>query len=131
MRDDVVIMKEIIVLWSHPDDPTIPPPACPDTCRSIAEVVSDFREIFGGRNITFSYVEEICLGNEGTPGRLTVDGTPLEELVPLPDPSKYCGMACDGCGQGGNGIKSCSRIYEQIPESVLRLALSRAAAGYN
>lgn len=120
-------MNEIIVLWSHPDDPTIPPLVCPDTCRTVKEVVADFRKGKNSQDLTFSYIEEISTGKEGGSSRLTIDGTPLEELVPLPDPSKYCGMACDGCGSGEkSGVTSCNRIYEQIPESVLRLALAKA-----
>ncbi len=123
-------MNKIVVLWSHPDDPTIPPPVCPDTCRSVKEVVANYRDACIGRDLTFSYVEEIS-PDISSCGRLTIDGIPLEELVPLPDPSKYCGMACDGCRSGdAPAASSCKRMYEQIPESVLRLALSKTAGKY-
>lgn len=121
-------MKEIVVLWSHAGDPTIPPPVCPDTCRTVRQVVEDFKCGFGSDKLSFIYSEEIITGKTDNSGMLTVDGRPLEELVPLPDPSKYCGMACEGCGPGNTGgISSCKRLYEQVPESVLRLALSKAA----
>lgn len=120
-------MKEILVLWSHDDDPTIPPPFCPDTCRTLKEVIADFQRLSGTDEFRFTFSEEISNDGAGKSGSITIDGLPLEELVPLPDPSKYCGMACEGCGTGNQGERtSCSRIYEQIPESVLRLALSKA-----
>ncbi|ADN35088.1 hypothetical protein Mpet_0314 [Methanolacinia petrolearia DSM 11571] len=120
-------MKEILVLWSHADDPAIPPLVCPDTCRTVKEVVIDFQNARGTDKCRITFSEEILKGKKGNDSSLTIDGLPLEELVPLPDPSKYCGMACEGCGTGKKGEeRSCSRIYEQIPESVLRLALSKA-----
>lgn len=121
-------MKEIIVLWLHEEDPTTPPPICPDTGRTVREVVADFDITCKGQNLRFVYSEEIL--PEESDSRMTIDGIPLEELVPLPDPSKYCGMACEGCGTGENSESSvCSRVYDRIPESVLRLALSKAATG--
>lgn len=120
-------MNEIIVLWSHPYNPTIPPLICPDTGKSVKEVVADFRDIYSGRDITFNFMEEICPDKDEGSGRLIIDDIPLEDLVPLHDPSKYCGMSCGGCGsEDKQGETSCGRIYEQIPESVLRLALSKA-----
>lgn len=120
-------MKEIKVLWSHADDPTIPPLVCTDTGRTVREVVADFRKDFNGDKFHTTYSEEIIPDSKDNCNRLTIDGTALEDLVPLPDPSKYCGMVCDGCGtENSGGPASCSRIYEQVPESVLRLALSKA-----
>lgn len=120
-------MKEIVVLWSHTGDPTIPPLVCPDTCRTVKEVVIDFQNARGTDKYRFTFSEEILNDINGNDSSLTIDGLPLEEFVPLPDPSKYCGMACEGCGTGNQGDgRSCNRIYEQIPESVLRLALSKA-----
>ena len=120
-------MNEIVVLWSHSADPTIPPLVCPDTCRTVKEVVIDFQNARGTDIYRFTFSEEILKGKNSNDSSLTIDGLPLEELVPLPDPSKYCGMACEGCGTGNQGEeRSCSRNYEQIPESVLKLALSKA-----
>jgi len=120
-------MNEIVVLWSHPDDPTIPPLVCPDTCRTVKEVVEEFQKGKNGHELSLRFREETSPDKERGSFRLTIDGAPLEELVPLPDPSKYCGVACKGCGTGERReTTSCSRVYEQIPESVLRLALAKA-----
>ncbi|MDD4127026.1 MAG: hypothetical protein PHV39_05000, partial [Methanomicrobium sp.] len=59
---------------------------------------------------------------------LTINDKTLEELVPFPDPSKYCGMSCDSCSGSPGDNSGCSRIYTEIPESVLRLAIKKAAS---
>lgn len=119
-------MKEILVIWAKGDDPTAPPAVCPDTFKTVKEVVDETRLSSGGEDVIFRFEEDISPGHGGS--ILTIDGIALEELVPLPDPSKYCGFSCDDCSSGGvSGRKECPKAYEQVPESVLRLALAKAS----
>ncbi|EHQ35117.1 arsenate reductase/protein-tyrosine-phosphatase family protein [Methanoplanus limicola] len=106
-------------------DPSGPPLRCPDTGRSLSEVIKDTDIIMKKQGFVIRY-EERPESENTTESLLLIGGRPIEDLVPLPDPSKYCGMACADCGGKPAGT-TCSRIYEYIPESVLRLAVKKAA----
>lgn len=106
-------------------DPSEPPLRCPDTGRMLKEVVNDINAIMEKQGFKIRY-EERPESENTTESLLLIDNRPIEKLVPLPDPSKYCGMACADCS-GKSAGTPCSRIYENIPESVLRLAVKKAA----
>jgi arsenate reductase len=106
-------------------DPSEPPLRCPDTDRLLSEVVKDTDSIMKKQGFEIRY-EERPKSENTTESLLLIDNRPIEQLVPLPDPSKYCGMACAECS-GKPADTPCSRIYENIPESVLRLAVKKAA----
>ncbi|UUX93782.1 arsenate reductase/protein-tyrosine-phosphatase family protein [Methanoplanus endosymbiosus] len=108
-----------------PDDPLKPPFRSPDTGRSLSEVVRDISTMMKNQGFEIRY-EERPEDENRTKSLLLINSRPIEDFVPLPDPSKYCGMACADCG-GSRSDAPCSRIYENIPESVLRLAVKKAA----
>jgi len=117
--------RSITVTVFVPDDPVKPPFRCPDTGRLLSEVVKDINIIMKNQGFEIKYGERPEDENT-TKSLLLIDNRPIEDFVPLPNPAKYCGIACTDCGGKGSGTP-CSRIYENIPESVLRLAVKKAA----
>ncbi len=121
-------MKDVKIVLLKSSDPTVFPPVCSDTMKSLKDAVSEIAAIYRD-NASFTYEEMESASGEGR-HIVTINGKRLEELVPIPDPSKYCGMACAGCGSGSNGGDAvegphCAGIYRNIPESVLRLAVKK------
>ncbi|MDD3977209.1 MAG: hypothetical protein PHI15_03515 [Methanomicrobium sp.] len=104
-------------------------PICPDTGRHPKLVASEMNKLLKEDNIEVSYEEKEAEIPKNLLFLITVNDKTLEELVPLPDPSKYCGMSCDSCGgiSSSGGSQGCVRGYNEVPESVLRLAIKKAA----
>ena len=129
MRD----MKDVKIVLLKSGDPTVFPPVCSDTMKSIRDAVGEIAAIYRA-DAVFTYEEREAASQEGR-HIVTINGKRLEELVPIPDPSKYCGMACAGCGGSGRTSEEsdrdvvegphCAGIYRIIPESVLRLAVKK------
>jgi len=127
-------MKDVKIVLLKSGDPTVFPPVCSDTMKSLKDAVSEISAIYRD-SASFTYEEIEGASDEGR-HIVTINGRRLEELVPIPDPSKYCGMACAGCGGGGSGTEGdvvegphCAGIYRNIPESVLRLAVKKEIFG--
>lgn len=122
------IMREIkVLLLKNPLSPG-GMPLCSDTIRHPKEAVSDMQNLLSKDNIKITFEEREAEIPKNMAFLLTINNKTLEELVPLPDPSKYCGMSCSGCSGESGDNSGCSRIYTQVPESVLRLAIKKAAA---
>ncbi|WOF16907.1 DUF2703 domain-containing protein [Methanoplanus sp. FWC-SCC4] len=118
-------MKEILIQLRCKDDPTQPPLRCPDTGRTVKEVTEDLKTIAEGKGFSLKLQETTDkISERFEESLMAINGLSLEEITPLPDPRKYCGMACSGCGGGDND--SCQQgFYREIPESVLRLAVMK------
>jgi len=118
-------MKELKITLIKSSDPVSPPVICPDTMRNLKDVIPDIKLIMSKRDIEVFYDEETKDFKGEIIPAIIINGKTLEELVPLPNPAKYCGVPCAGCSS--NSDSKCQRIYKEIPESVLRLAVKKAA----
>jgi len=118
-------MNDLVVEWSHPVMvPPAPPVRCSDTDRAVSQVVYEMKGLFSSHGCEISFVEtDYKEGEDKHRSILNFNGKALEEVVPFADPRKYCGLSCSGCG---SDEENCTRRYENIPESVLRLAILRA-----
>ena len=121
--------KELeIVLRSQGENGMQIPFFCSDTLRPVGDVAEEMGRMVAehGWEITFQRVA--AEGGE-PPLSLLLNNTPLEEIVPLPNPDKYCGMSCAACGGSAcsstTGTGGCRR-YDSLPESVFRLAILKA-----
>ncbi|MDD3406486.1 MAG: arsenate reductase ArsC [Methanomicrobium sp.] len=125
-REESIRRTVRVLLLKNPDGTGIVP-ICSDTQRHPGDVASDMNKILSKEDISVVYEEREAQIPKNLSYLLTVDDKTLEELVPLPDPSKYCGMSCDSCGGTASG-QGCTGMYTEIPESVLRLAIKKAAS---
>ncbi|MBP2133521.1 hypothetical protein J2128_001475 [Methanomicrobium sp. W14] len=123
------MMKQIdVVLLKNPSRKGYMP-VCSDTLRSPRDVSYDMSSFLAGKGIeiNFSEKEENIDGERAF--QILINEKTLEELVPLPDPSKYCGMSCESCGSAKKNFESsCPRFYTEVPESVLRLAIRKESS---
>lgn len=115
-----------VVILKNPLNPGFMP-LCPDTMRHPKEAVSDMEKMLSKDNITITLEERESEIPKDQAFMVIINDKTLEELVPLPDPSKYCGMSCEGCSTDTDN-SGCRRGYIEVPESVLRLAIKKAAA---
>ena len=119
-------MQEIKIRLIKKFDPISPPLMCPDTMRNVKDVISDIKQMMSKDGIEISFEEKDTNSDDERSPVIIINEKTLEELVPLPNPAKYCGFSCKGCNSDSDS--RCLRIYKEIPESVLRLAVKKAAA---
>jgi len=120
--------KVEVVLRSQGEGGLQIPFFCSDTLRPVGDVAEEMGRIVAKQGWEISFLRVAAESGE-PPLSLLLNNIPLEELVPLPNPEKYCGMSCVDCGGSTcsptTGSGGCRR-YESLPESVFRLAILKA-----
>lgn len=117
-----------IVLCSQGENGMQMPFFCSDTLRPVGDVAEEMGRMVAKHGWEISF-RRVAAKAGDPPLSLLLNNTPLEEIVPLPNPDKYCGMSCTDCGGSGCGPGAGSggcRRYESLPESVFRLAILKA-----
>jgi hypothetical protein len=98
---------------------------CSDTLRPVEDVAEEMGRIVAEKGIELSF-HRVAAEAGDPPLLLLLNDIPLEKIVPLPNPDKYCGMACADCGGSAcgpaAGMGACRR-YDLLPESIFRLAI--------
>jgi hypothetical protein len=120
--------EEFLLVLEHSPDEGMLPLICPDTGRPLGTVIADLHSLLEERGIALSFEETVATTPPGRSRRLLVDGRPLEEIVAPHKSHRPCaGCTCCGgepaeCGECGD-----EAVWEDLPESVIRLAVLKAA----
>lgn len=116
-----------LTLMHSPDEGMLPV-ICPDTGRPLAAVITDLQSLLGEDGISLTFEETVTALPPGRMRLLLINEKPLEEIVAPRTPHSPCA----GCPFSGEEPGECGEcggeaFWDEIPESVIRLAVLKAA----
>lgn len=126
-------MKQLVVEWRHLEVGGETCVRCADTGRTLEAVISDLQPAMRDKGIELTYQERTLTPEEiAQSNSVFINGVPLEQIVPGVTASEN---ECPSCSSL-TGQQSCcrtvsyrGRIYEDVPETLLRQAIILSAIG--
>ena len=120
--------QSVALILEHSPDEGMLPLICPDTQRPLGAVIADLQSLLKGWGIALTFEETIASPLPGRSHRLLINDRSLEEFVPPRIPRSPCaGCPCSGDGSAECGECENEVFWDEFPESVIRLAVLKAA----
>jgi hypothetical protein len=119
-------MADVNIEWIHSEPGGEAAPSL-ETCAAFRAVLEDLRQQMSKRGIEVAIRESTAVGT-GCTGKIVLNGVPLEQIVPVKSVRGSPGPgACPAGGSCGGGSGGQDIPCEEFPESIIRLAIVKAA----
>lgn len=124
-------MNHLTIEWRHLDNKGETCLRCSKTGKTLQQVIAELKKEVGAKNITITFRETKLSKNQiEQSNMILINDTPLEQLLSGANVSQnYC-PSCS-CLTGSDAycrtIEYKGKQYEEIPETIIRKAVLRAA----
>jgi hypothetical protein len=118
----------ITLTLRHSPDEGMLPLICPDTGRSLRAVIADLQSLLDEGGIALTFEETVAALPPGRMRLFLINERPLEAIVAPRIPRSPC-AGCPCCGEESSECGECgdAPFWDEIPESVIRLAVLKVA----
>ena len=124
-------MKTLTIEWKHLEKDGATCVRCGDTGKTLAQVVGELARECEGTGVRIVFRETpLDAGRLRESNQILFDGVPLEELLPgAAAGENACASCCDLLGRETScrTVEHEGKVYEAIPEHLIRAAACRAA----